>query len=362
MTTRFVLAVIVGLAILGLAGVSLMSAQQPAPPVNDKPLTEKWAPTEWGANDKAGAVNRTTPATVMKAMRLVKQGKVATLGKLYHSTIPAFGARSWNMTIPGTPTGGPFGKNALIYHDELVTTEIGQIGTQFDGPGHIGVRTSKGDFMYNGRMREQTYERGGGGRVVGMGDLGVEWVGEKGFVCRGVLLDAPAYRGVKRLPIPKDTKSPGIVTAADVRAMVQKQGLAEIGEGDCVFLYTGHGDLWLNAEWKGLSADEKAKRRAEFNSGEPGFGLSACEYLASRKIALMGGDTSANDAQPAGEQGEDFAVPCHTEMQTRRGIWNIENLDFGELLKNNVTEFLFVWAPLKIVGGTGSPGNPVAIY
>src|SRR5206468_6302213 len=254
MRRRAVLAVAVGLVFLGVIGVSLMSAQQPAPPVNDKPLTERWAPTEWGANDKVGAPNRTTPAMVVKAMRLVKQGKVATLGKLYHSSIPAFGARGWQMSIPGTPTGGPFGKNALVYHDELVTTEIGQIGTQFDGPGHIGVRTSKGDFMYNGRWREQAYERGGGGRVVGMGDfmyngrwreqayerggggrvvgmgdLGVEFVGEKGFVCRGVLLDAPAYRGTKRLPIPKDTKSPGIVTAADVKAMVQRQGLAEIG-------------------------------------------------------------------------------------------------------------------------------------
>jgi kynurenine formamidase len=361
MPRRSVLAVAVGLAILGVVGVSLMSAQPPAQPVNDKPLTERWAPTEWGPNDKAGSVNRTTPAMVMKAMRVVKQGKVATLGKLYHSSIPAFGARSWTMSIPGTPTGGPFGKNALVYHDELVTTEIGQIGTQFDGPGHIGVRTSKGDFMYNGRWREQAYERGGGGRVVGMGDLGVEFVAEKGFVCRGVLLDAPAYRGIKRLPIPKDTKSPGIITAADVKAMVQRQRLADIGEGDCVFLYTGHGDLWLNAEWKGLSPEEKAKRRDEFNSGEPGFGISACEYMAERKIILTGGDTSANDAQPSGEQ-DDFAVPCHTEMQTRRGIWNIENLEFTQLLKDKVYEFAFVWAPLKIVGGTGSPGNPIALY
>jgi len=174
----------------------------------------------------------------MKALKLVKQGKTATLGKLYSHDIPAFGARSWTMEIPGTPTGGPFGKNALVYHDEFVQTEIGQIGTQFDGPGHIGVRTSKGDFYYNGRWREESYERGPGGRVLGMGVLGVEHVAEKAFVCRGVLLDGPAYRGVKRLPIPKDTKSPGIVTAADVKAMVYRQGLAEIGEGDCVFLYT----------------------------------------------------------------------------------------------------------------------------
>jgi kynurenine formamidase len=356
-----VLALVIVVAILGVVGVSFMNAQQPAPPMSDKPLTERWAPTEWGPNDKAGSVNRTTPAMVMKAMQLVKQGKSATLGKLYHSSIPAFGPRGWNLAIPGTPTGGPFGKNALVYHDELVTTEIGQISTQFDGPGHIGVRTSKGDFMYNGRFAQETYERGAGGRVVGMGDLGVEHVAEKGFVCRGVLLDAPAYRGVKRLPIPKDSKSPGIITGADVRAMVQRQGLAEIGEGDCVFLYTGHGDLWLNAEWKGLSPEEKAKRRDEFNSGEPGFGISACEYMASRKIILTGGDTSANDAQPGGE-AEDFAVPCHSELQTRRGIWNIENLEFTQLLKDKVYEFAFVWAPLKIVGATGSPGNPIALY
>ena len=90
-----------------------------------------------------------------------------------------------------------------------------------------------------------------------MGPLGVEHVAEKGFVCRGVLLDAPAYRGLARLPMPKDTKSLGIITADDVKAMVKRQGLDEIGEGDCVFLYTGHGDLWLDYKmWKPLSAED----------------------------------------------------------------------------------------------------------
>ena len=142
--------------------------------------------------------------------------------------------------------------------------------------------------------------------------------------------------------------------------MVEAAGIDEIGEGDCVFLYTGHGDLWKNSEWKSLSAEEKAKRKATFISGEPGFGRSACEYFAEQKIILTGGDTSANDAQPVGEiEGE--AVPCHTELQTRHGIWNIENLDFEPLLADGVSEFLFVWAPLKMVGATGSPGNPVRV-
>ena len=91
------------------------------------------------------------------------------------------------MVIPGTPSGGPLGSNGLVFHDEYVSTEIGQIGTQFDGPGHVGVRTSKGDLFYNGREREATYQRGADTRPVGMGDLGVEHVAEKAFVCRGVL-------------------------------------------------------------------------------------------------------------------------------------------------------------------------------
>lgn len=49
-------------------------------------------------------------------------------------------------------------------------------------------------------------------------------------------------------------------------------------------------------------------------------------------------------------------------MMTRRGIWNLENLDFSQLLADNVGEFLLVWSPLKMKVATGSPGNPVALY
>jgi kynurenine formamidase len=353
---------LIKLSLAGAAGALLLVGTAVKAQVNDAPITEKWFPTEYGADDKAGAINRISPDVIMKAVKLVKKGKSATLGKYYHSSIPGFGPRVWNMQIPGTPTGGPFGRNALIYHDEFVQTEIGQISTQFDGPGHIGVRTSQGDMMYNGRLREKVYTRGAGGRVLGMGDAGVENVAEKAYVCRGVLLDAASYKGWTRLPIPKDKDSPGIVTAADLKGMIAKQGIAEIGEGDCVFLHTGHGDLWANSIWKTLSPAEQAARRDEFKSGEPGYGISACRYMAERKIAFMGGDTSANDAQPFGEEGDQDAVPCHTDMQTRRGIWNIENLDLNPLVKEKVYEFLFVWSPLKIIGGTGSPGNPVAVW
>ncbi len=126
------------------------AAQNLLGPVDDKPLTEGWAPSKWGAEDRAGSANHTKDsANIRRALDTVKQFKSITVGKYYHRDIPTFGARSWTMVLPGTPHGGPFGKNALVYHDEFLATEIGQIGTQFYGPGDIGVNTSDGMFFYN---------------------------------------------------------------------------------------------------------------------------------------------------------------------------------------------------------------------
>lgn len=166
----------VGLACLGLLVCGQALAQ------NDQPLKENWAPSEWGTDDKVGAVNRTTPEMVLRAVKLVRQGKVATLGKVYQSDMPLFGKRSWHLTIPGLPTYEPMGEQQAVGNDEFLSAGIGQVGTQFDGPGHIGIRTSKGDFFYNGRYLEDP-----GISTSGLGPLGVEHIAQVGFVCqRGV--------------------------------------------------------------------------------------------------------------------------------------------------------------------------------
>jgi len=344
------------------------TAQMMPAPYDDSALS--WGYSKWGKGDKAGSANHTkNPANIKRALATIKQNKAITIGKYYHREAPAFGPRGWQMVIPGTPTGGPFGKNALVYHDELVITEIGQIQTQFDGPGHIGVNTTKGMLFYNGLFAGESYERGAGGRVLGMGPLGVEHVGELGFVCRLVVVDAVAYKKSKglipanaeMLPIPKKAGDPGIVTADDVKGALKMQGIAEPGSGDCVALYTGQGNTWSNDRYKSMTSEQRAAARAIFAQGEPGFGISACQYMASRDIALTMGDTSANDAQPGGEE-EGYAVPCHTEMMPRRGIWNLENVDSKSLIDNKIYEGAFIWAPLRIIGATGSPGNPVVLY
>ena len=49
-------------------------------------------------------------------------------------------------------------------------------------------------------------------------------------------------------------------------------------------------------------------------------------------------------------------------MQTRRGIWNLENVDTKSLVDAKVMEGAFISAPLRIIGATGSPGNPMVLY
>ena len=119
-------------------------------------------PSQWGAGDEAGASNHITPAKVLDAVSLITSGRVYELGRPYEQGMPMFGTRVFRLTIPGTPTGGPFGSNAVIYHDEMLSTEIGQVGTQFDGLGHIGRLTgdNAGDkskmVFYNGLRAQQT--------------------------------------------------------------------------------------------------------------------------------------------------------------------------------------------------------------
>jgi kynurenine formamidase len=80
-------------------------------------------------------------------------------------------------------------------------------------------------------------------------------------------------------------------------------------------------------------------------------------------VILTGADTWGTEAVGKGFGGENpQPFECHLKLQTKRGIWNLENLDLSQLVADKAYEFLFVWSPLKMKGATGSPGNPMALY
>ena len=122
----------------------------------ETPVGPRWWPSEWGAGDQRGAANRITPSKVLEAGRLIRTGKIYSLGQVYQEGMPLAGKRHFKLTIPGSPTSGdPTGTNGLVGFDEMFSGEIGQVGTQFDGLGHVGVRLADDDYFYNGFRRSQ---------------------------------------------------------------------------------------------------------------------------------------------------------------------------------------------------------------
>lgn len=286
---------------------------------------------EWGPGDERGAANRITPAKVLEAARLVTEGRIFELGRDYEAGMPLFPGRHYSLTIPGSPTGGPIGKNDIVYHDEMVSGQIGQVGTQFDGLGHIGTRVDGEDVFYNGFKRSEFGSSGGLQR------LGVENAGA--FVTRGVLIDVAAFKGVERLPVGM------VITSGDLRGALEKQSMA-LSEGDVVLIHTGHGSLWM--------VDNE-----EYNRGAPGIGMDAARWLADQKIVITGADTSSLEVVPF--ENPEIVYPVHQLLLVQHGMYNLENLDLSELVANGVYEFAFMFAPVKFKGATGSPGNPIAI-
>jgi kynurenine formamidase len=314
-----------------LLGIVLASFARQGVVSDETPIGPRWWPSPWGAEDQRGAANRMTPERARDAARLIRTGQVYSLGRLYEYGMPLPGKRHFSLTIPGSPTGGPEGKNQGVHHDELFSGEIGQIGTQLDGLGHVGVRIGGDDYFYNG------FKRSTFGTAYGLTKLGIENVGV--FFTRGVLIDMARTKGVERM------KAGEVITSRDLESALKQQG-SDVGEGDVVLIRTGHGQLWM-------------KDNPAFSAGEPGLGMDAAKWLCSRQIALVGTDTWASEAVPHEDPERPFQV--HQFLLVRNGMYNLENLDLEELARDHVYEFAFIFAPLRLKGATGSPGNPIAV-
>ncbi len=286
---------------------------------------DKWYPSRWGAEDQRGAANRITPAKVLEAKSLITRGQTYQLGRVYETGMPIFGTRHYSLRIP--KVFGPNGTNEMFYHDELISGELGQIGTQFDGLGHVGI----GDLFYNGNKGSEF------ARAEGFTKLGIENVGA--LVTRGVLVDVAALKGRPMLDGGYE------ITRADVEAALTRQNVA-IRAGDIVLFHTGWGSLWM-------------KDNARFSQSAPGIGLDAARYLVEREIVMAGSDTWAVEVVPNPDAS--LAFPVHQLFIPRNGIYIFENLATEDLARDGVSEFAFIFAPLRLKGATGSPGNPLAI-
>lgn len=316
--------------VVGLFVCLHLTVLSPCPAAGQTRENGPWWPHPiWGPNDQAGASNWITPAKILEAISLVKTGKVYELGHVYERGMPLLGQRSFAMfMVPGLPRS-----DQLIFNEEFVSAEIGQVGTQFDGLGHVGKRVTMADgttadVFYNGvtsREMQSPY---------GLLQLGIEKI--KPYITRGILIDVAGYKGLEILPNQHE------VTLSDVRGALAKQGLAEsqITPGDALLFNFGWSRLW------------KDPQRIVANwARRPGIGPDVVNWIISRRVSMVGSDASADHANAA----------VHHELTLKNGIPNLEFMDFEALLADRAYEFMFLFAPLPLKGATGSPGRPLAV-
>ena len=306
----------------------------------DTPLGSKWWPNaQWGEGDEAGSTNHyKDPAIVLRALSAIKKGMTMELGHDYHADMPLFGARKFSLRIPGTPTGGPYGPNAIMWNDEFLATEVGQVGTQFDGLGHIGVQVGA-----DGDKNEMRWYNGLSAAEMGNADvlnkLGTEKLHP--IIARGTLIDVAAIWG-------KDMVAGDTILMEHVNAALKAQGMSDykIMPGDAGVFRTGWEQHWEDPP--------------TYNAGCPGIGMEVAQWIADGDAGITAGDTWPVDAVPNPDPDCVFCV--HQFLQTKNGIVNQENLRLSELAAAGVYRFAYFYTPTAIRGATGGIGHPVAIW
>jgi kynurenine formamidase len=286
----------------------------------------------WGEDDELGTLNELSADRIVAAARLVGSGDAVTLShpwdtqKRIDNPHPA----DHHMTLlPDVDIGSGtlrFAKDyvGVDYHNDT--------HTHIDALCHVAL---DGAF-YNGKPSDALTRTAAGVNTI-------EAV-KDGLVGRGVLLDVPRLRGIPWL-------EPGEhVFREDLEAAEREQGVT-VERGDILLVRTGHA-----RRLRELGPWDTANAKA-------GLHPTTCLFLAERRVAALGSDGNG-DTAPSTTEG--LAFPIHALTLNAMGLHLLDYLQFEDLVpaceRAGRWEFLFVGAPLRIVGGTGSPLNPIAIF
>lgn len=277
----------------------------------------------WGPDDQAGTLNLLTPGNKIEASRLVKQGISLSLSMPMSKEA---GVNNGDPLIHSLGTAGQWAGDTytINYH--------GYAHSHLDALCHIAGK----DKLYNGFPAS-------GRKPEGAEKLGVEQM-SSGIFGRGVLVDIPWTRGMNYL----EPRTP--IFISDLEAWEAKSGV-KIKSGDVVLIRTGR--------W----AREKEKGPWQISQNASGLHASTVKWFRERDIAVLGSDAAA-DVLPSGVEGQSH--PVHLLLLYAMGTPILDNLNLEDVAKQaielNRQTFLFVASPMRIVGGTGSPLNPIAIF
>ena len=137
------------------------------------------------------------------------------------------------------------------------------------------------------------------------------------------------------------------MSASDLETAERRAGTT-VQAGDAVLLRSGWASHWSDTDtFRGQAG------------GAPGPGLDAANWLLDRDIHLAGAETIAFEVIRPGEGHA--TLPVHRRFLVDTGTYIVEVMDLTAVAEVADGPFLFVLAPLKITGGTGSPSRPIAL-
>lgn len=280
----------------------------------------------WGAQDERGALNLLGSGAVISAAREILTGQVVSL------TAPIVGGKGYGLVGRPDPVhmmmrdGGDYAagrpeRSGFGFADDMLTVPTHGV-THLDALSHVW----RGGQMYNG-FSSNCVTSGGASR------LGVQNVSP--IVTRGAFVDS-APGGVRD---PSDPVHLGELQSLLADARV------ELRAGDALLIRTG----WMEAAARGEAGA----------TTWPGLDRDCGPWLAEQDIVLAGADNPGVEAFPSSDP--DCQVPLHIELLRGHGIYLAELMNLRDLAAAGRATFLFVVAPLPLVGGVGSPVAPVAI-
>ena len=281
----------------------------------------------WGNKGGAGAVNLITPAKRVEAAALINSGRTVSLSMpLPVDPSPQNPRPVHHYMNSETDTEGRGGSS-----DYIGISQHGYSVTHIDALCHVWDK----DGMWDGRdpQKEITFN---GAKYGSVDQL------QSGIFTRGVLLNVPKHRREPHVTL----DSP--VHGWELEDISRDQGV-EVGPGDAVLVYCGRESY--------IASDSDS-----FSDGSdfPGLHGSCLPFIRDNDISLLGWDML--DATP---NDTGISQPVHGIIYSY-GVPILDNANLGPLsiacLEENRYEFLLTVNPLVIVGGTGSPVNPIAIF
>lgn len=284
----------------------------------------------WGADDERGALHLLTPKDITGAAGLVRDGESVTLSLPVNTEERADNPRPADHHM--TAVAGRGAEQGRFNKDYIGADYHNDGHTHIDALCHVAYEGS----LYNGHPAKTV--TADGSRFSSIEVL------KNGLVGRGVLLDIPALRGVSWL-------EPGEhIFPEDLESAAREQGVS-VSPGDILLVRTGHA--------------RRLDELGPWNTPEAKAGLhpSAMPLIAQWGVAVLGSDGNS-DTAPSTTEGIDF--PIHVLALTALGVHLLDYLQLEQLRakceRSGRWEFMFMAAPLRIVGGTGSPLNPIAIF